>query len=45
MEDNFTLAVSVFVAGLIATLVTVTFVVAAHRYWERRGPRDEEEVR
>ncbi len=42
LEDNFTLAVIVFVTGFIATLVTLIFIVAMHRYWERQRPSDEE---
>lgn len=36
-EDNFTLAVIVFVVGFIATLITLIFIVSMHRYWERRS--------
>ena len=43
MEDNFTLAVIVFVTGFIATLITLIFIVAMHRYWERRSDSDVEE--
>lgn len=44
MEDNFTLALIVFVAGFIATLATLIFIVAMHRYQERRDASREEEV-
>jgi heme/copper-type cytochrome/quinol oxidase subunit 4 len=37
LEDNFTLAVIVFVAGFIAVLVTLIFIVSMHRHWERRS--------
>jgi hypothetical protein len=43
LEDNFTLAVIVFVTGFIATLITLIFIVSMHRYWERRSGSDEEE--
>ncbi len=43
LEDNFTLAVIVFITGFIATLVTLIFIVSMHRYWERHRPSDEEE--
>ncbi len=43
LEDNFTLAVIVFVTGFIATLVTLIYIVSMHRYWERRSGSDEEE--
>lgn len=36
LEDNFTLAVIVFIIGFLATLATLIFIVAAHRYWERK---------
>jgi uncharacterized membrane protein len=37
LEDNFTLAVIVFIIGFIATLITLIFIVSMHRYWERRS--------
>jgi heme/copper-type cytochrome/quinol oxidase subunit 4 len=43
LEENFTLAVIVFITGFIATLVTLIFIVRMHRYWERHRPSDEEE--
>jgi hypothetical protein len=44
LEENFTLGVIVFVTGFIATLVTLIYIVAMHRYWERRsGSNDEED--
>jgi hypothetical protein len=43
LEDNFTLAVIVFITGFIATLVTLIYIVSMHRYWERRSGSDEEE--
>jgi hypothetical protein len=43
LEENFTLAVIVFVTGFIATLVTLIFIVSMHRYWERRSGSNEEE--
>jgi uncharacterized paraquat-inducible protein A len=43
LEDNFTLAVIVFITGFIATLVTLIYIVSLHRYWERRSGSDEEE--
>jgi hypothetical protein len=43
LEENFTLAVIVFVTGFIATVVTLIFIVSMHRYWERHKPSDEEE--
>ncbi len=43
LEENFTLAVIVFVTGFIATLVTLIFIVAMHRYWERRSDSNVEE--
>jgi hypothetical protein len=43
LEENFTLAVIVFVTGFIATLATLIFIVRMHRYWERHRPSDEEE--
>lgn len=45
MEDNFTLAAIVFVIGFIATLATLVYIVASHRYWERRDINREEERR
>lgn len=45
LEENFTLAVVVFIVGLVATLITVVYIIAAHRYWERRDDSNEEEVR
>lgn len=45
LEENFTLAVIVFVAGFIATVATLIFIVCMHRYWERHEASDEEEVR
>lgn len=35
LENNFTLAVVVFIVGFIATLVTTVVVIYAHRYWEK----------
>ncbi len=43
LEDNFTLAVIVFVAGFAATLATLIFIIAMHRYWERRSDLNVEE--
>ena len=43
LEENFTLAVIVFITGFIATLITLIFIVSRHRYWERHRPSDEEE--
>ena len=43
LEENFTLAVIVFVTGFIATLITLIFIVRMHRYWERRSGSNEEE--
>jgi heme/copper-type cytochrome/quinol oxidase subunit 4 len=43
LEENFTLAVIVFITGFIATLVTLIFIVRMHRYWERRSGSNEEE--
>jgi heme/copper-type cytochrome/quinol oxidase subunit 2 len=43
LEDNFTLAVTVFIIGFIATLVTLIFIVRMHRYWERRSDSNEGE--
>ncbi len=43
LEDNFTLAVIVFVVGFIATLITLIFIVSMHRYWERRSDSHEGE--
>ncbi len=43
LEDNFTLAVIVFVVGFIATLITLIFIVSMHRYWERRSDSNEGE--
>jgi hypothetical protein len=40
LEENFTLAVIVFIIGFIATLVTLIYIVSAHRYWERRDARE-----
>ena len=37
LEDNFTLAVIVFIIGFIATLITLIFIVSMHRYSERRS--------
>ncbi len=37
LEDNFTLAVIVFIIGFIATLITLIYIVSMHRYWERRS--------
>ncbi len=37
LEDNFTLALIVFIIGFIATLITLIFIVSMHRYWERRS--------
>lgn len=38
LENNFALAAIVFTIGLLATLITVIFVVKAHRYWENQEP-------
>ena len=43
LEENFTLAVIVFITGFIATLVTLIYIVSMHRYWERRSGSNEEE--
>ena len=43
LEDNFTLAVIVFVAGFIAVLVTLIYMVSMHRHWERRSGSSEGE--
>ena len=43
LEDNFMLAVIVFVAGFIAVLVTLIFIVSMHRHWERRSGSSEGE--
>lgn len=43
LEDNFTLAVIVFIIGFIATLITLIFIVSMHRYWERRSDPNEGE--
>ena len=43
LEDNFTLAVIVFIIGFIATLITLIFIVSMHRYWERRSDSNEGE--
>ena len=43
LEENFTLAVIVFITGFIATLITLIFIVRMHRYWERRSGSSEEE--
>lgn len=42
-EDNFTLAMIVFIVGFIATLITLIFIVSMHRYWERRSDSNEGE--
>ena len=43
LEENFTLAVIVFITGFIATLITLIYIVSMHRYWERRSDSNEEE--
>ncbi len=43
LEDNFTLAVIVFIIGFIATLITLIYIVSMHRYWERRSDSNEGE--
>ena len=43
LEDNFRLAVIVFVAGFIAVLFTLIFIVSMHRHWERRSGSSEGE--
>lgn len=47
LEDNFTLAVVMFVVGFIATVSIIVFVVVMHRSVRRsgdgEGPRREEE--
>ena len=43
LEDNFTLAVIVFVSGFIAVLATLIFIVSMHRHWERRSGSSEGE--
>ena len=47
LEDNFTLAVAMFVVGFIATVSIIVFVVVMHRFVHRsgdgEGPRREEE--
>ena len=43
LEDNFMLAVIVLVAGFIAVLVTLIFIVSMHRHWERRSGSSEGE--
>ena len=43
LEENFTLAVIVFVTGFIATLVTLIFIVSMHRHWERLSDSSEGE--
>lgn len=47
LEENFTLAVAMFVIGFIATVSIIVFVVVMHRSVRRsgdgEGPRGEEE--
>jgi uncharacterized membrane protein (DUF485 family) len=43
LEENFALAVVVFAIGFVATLATLIYIVAAHRYWERRDAEGDEE--
>ena len=36
MEDNFALALTVFIVGFVALLITFAFLILAHRYWESK---------
>lgn len=36
LQDNFTLGLSMFIVGLLATAVTAIYIIKMHRYWERQ---------
>lgn len=44
LEENFTLAVSVFIIGFIATITIVIFVIVMHRSVHRSRRRREQDT-